>query len=164
MNASKGQAWDLANFAAEIRYSDLPKAAVETAKKSILDSLGVILAASGIEPDVNRIIEVVRENGGPPESSILGFRHHAPVLMAAFAKGALAHCLDFDDHTPFGQHASTSIIPAVFAVAERKGKICGRDMIAAIASGLEHLPGVRRRAPFLCGRLWSSKLRISIAI
>lgn len=124
-----------AEFAANARYEDLPAAAREAAKKSILDTLGVMLAASGMEPAVQGVIEVVRESGGTPECTILGFGGRAPAMMAALANGALAHCLDYDDQTPWGQHAASSIVPAVFALAERRGGISGKEMITAVAVG-----------------------------
>lgn len=93
---------------------------MEAAKKSILDTLGVILAAGGTEPAVQGVVDLVRESGGRPEASVLAFGGKAPAIMAAFANGAMAHCLDYDDQTPWGQHASSSVIPAAFAVAERK--------------------------------------------
>ena len=40
----------LADHAAASRYADIPVEAREAAKKSILDTLGVSLAASGLEP------------------------------------------------------------------------------------------------------------------
>lgn len=125
----------LADAVVHTRYAKLPADAVEAAKKSILDTLGVILAASGMEPAVQGVVDLVRESGGRPESSVLAFGGKAPAIMAAFANGAMAHCLDYDDQTPWGQHASSSIIPAAFAVAERKGGVPGRDMIAAVAAG-----------------------------
>jgi 2-methylcitrate dehydratase PrpD len=126
---------DLAEMAANADYAKLPAVAADAAKKSILDTLGVILAAGGMEPAVRGVIDLVRETGGRPESSVLGFAARAPALMAAFANGAMAHCLDFDDHTPFGQHAASSLVPAGFSVAERRGGVSGRDMIAAVAAG-----------------------------
>lgn len=122
-------------LAAGLRYEDLPEAAREAAKKSILDTFGVMLAASGMEPAVLGVIEVVKESAGTPQASILGFGGRVPATMAALANGALAHCLDYDDQTPWGQHAASSIIPAVFALAERKGGVTGKDMIAAVAAG-----------------------------
>lgn len=135
MSASGDLVYEFAEMAANIDYATLPAAAANAAKKSILDTLGVILAASGMEPAVRGVIDLVRETGGRPESSILGFGGRVPALMAALANGAMAHCLDFDDHTPFGQHASSSVVPAVFAVAERQGGVSGADMIAAVAAG-----------------------------
>ena len=121
--------------AAMIEYDQLDEGARWAAKKSILDTLGVILAASGMEPAVKAVAEIVAETGGTPDCSVLGFGGRAPAIMAAMANGALAHCLDYDDQTPWGQHTASSIVPAVFALAERKGGVHGRDLIAAVAAG-----------------------------
>jgi 2-methylcitrate dehydratase PrpD len=136
--------YDFAAMVAETRYDDLPASAIEGAKKSILDTVGVILAASGVEPAVRGVAELVRETGGSPESTVLGFGGRAPALMAAFANGAMAHCLDFDDHAPEGHHPSSSIVPAAFAVAERAGGVSGREMIAAVAAGQDMFLRMRR--------------------
>lgn len=124
-----------ADAAASASYERLSQEAVDAAKKSVLDALGVIIAASGTEPAVRDVIELVKEGGGRPESSILGFGGRAPAVMAAFANGAMVHCLDFDDQTPWGQHSGSSILPAVFALAERRGGVTGREMITAVAVG-----------------------------
>ena len=133
-----------AHHAAGTTYDALPPPAVDAAKKSILDTLGVILAASGTEPAVRGVIDLVRETGGTPESTVLAFGDRVPALMAAFANGAMAHCLDFDDQTPWGQHSASSIVPAVFAVAERLGGVSGREMIAAVAVGQDVFARLRR--------------------
>ena len=134
----------LAHHAAGTSYDALPPPAVEAAKKSILDTLGVILAASGTEPAVRGVIDLVRETGGTPESTVLAFGDRVPALMAAFANGAMAHCLDFDDQTPWGQHSASSIVPAAFAVAERLGGVSGREMITAVAVGQDIFARLRR--------------------
>jgi MYXO-CTERM domain-containing protein len=38
-------------------------------------------------------------------------------LQTVFANGAMAHCLDFDDRTPWEAHSSSSAVPAAFALA-----------------------------------------------
>ncbi|QLH13024.1 MmgE/PrpD family protein [Paracoccus pantotrophus] len=134
----------LAGHAAGLAYEDLTDAAREAAKKSVLDTFGVILAASGMEPAVRGVIEIVQEAGGSPDSTVLGFSGKAPAMMAALANGALAHCLDYDDQTPWGQHCASSIVPAVFAVAERQGGVTGRDLIAAVAAGQDIFARLRR--------------------
>jgi 2-methylcitrate dehydratase PrpD len=135
---------DFAAFIENTRYSDLSPEAIEGAKKSILDTLGVILAATGVEPAVRGVNALVREAGGTPESTLLGFGGRAPALWAAFHNGAMAHCLDFDDHAPEGHHPSSSIVPATFALAERAGGISGREMIAAVAAGQDMFLRIRR--------------------
>ena len=124
-----------ADLVADARYEDLSAGAIDAAKKSILDTLGVILAASGVEPRVRAVVNLVQETGGRPESSVLGLGGRVPAAQAAFANGAMAHCLDFDDRTPWGAHADSSAVPAAFALAERMGGVSGRQMILAIALG-----------------------------
>ena len=88
-----------------------------------------------MEPAVRGVIEFVKQTGGSAESSVLGFGGRVPAVMAAFANGAMAHCLDYDDQTPWGQHSASSLLPAVFAIAERRGPLSGKDMITAVAIG-----------------------------
>jgi 2-methylcitrate dehydratase PrpD len=124
-----------AEFAAGLRYDDLPAEARDAAGKSILDTIGVILAASRMEPSARTVIDFVQHNGGREEADVLAFGFKAPAMMAALANGALAHCLDYDDQTPWGQHCASSIVPAVFAVAQARGGASGKDVIAAVAAG-----------------------------
>ncbi len=123
-----------AEHAATLRYEDLSDPAREAAKKSVLDTLGVALAASGLEPATEAAMTIVREAGGAGQATLLT-GGKAPAVMAAFGNGALVHGLDYDDQTPWGQHCASSIVPAVFAVAERQGGVSGREMIAAVAAG-----------------------------
>ena len=139
---------DIASFIVDTRYEKLSEAAVEGAKQSILDTLGVILAAGRMEPAVRGIVDLAKEGAGRPESSVLGFGGRLPAVSAAFVNGAMAHCLDYDDQTPWGQHSASSLLPAVFAVAERivtdKGTVSGKDMIAAVAAGQDLFNRFRR--------------------
>jgi len=128
---------ELAEFAVNTKFADLPLAAVEAAKKSVLDTMGVMLAASGMEPAVRPIIELVQESGGKPEATILGYYDRVPAGAAAFANGALAHGLDFDSQTPWGAHADSSIVPTVLALAELRSGVTGEELIAAVAIGQE---------------------------
>ncbi len=121
--------------AAATSYATLGEPARDAARKSILDTLGVILAAGGLEPAVRGAIAIVEEGGGAEQCHVLGMQRRVPAVMAAFAHGALAHCLDYDDQTPWGQHAASSVVPAVFALAERQGGVSGEEMIAAVAVG-----------------------------
>jgi len=126
-------ALDLAALAATTRYENLPAPAIEAAKKSILDTVGVAIAASGLEPAVRPIAELALDAGGRADCVVLGFGGRASAPMAAFVNGALAHCLDFDDRTPWGSHASSSAVPAALAVAQHQGGITGTRLIAAVA-------------------------------
>ena len=126
---------EFANHVVNTRYEDLPREAVEAAKKSVLDILGVVLAGSGMEPAVRGVAEVILDAGGRAESSVLGFGGKVPAAAAAFANGVMAHCLDFDDQTPWGAHPDSSVVPAALALAQRRGGVSGRDLITAVAVG-----------------------------
>jgi 2-methylcitrate dehydratase PrpD len=134
----------LAQYIAASRFEDLPEAAVDRAKKSLLDTMGVILAAGGTVPAINAVMELVREHGGHPTCSVLGFGDRVPPLMAAFANGAMAHCLDYDDVAPDGNHASSSLIPAAIAAAEHVGGVSGKELITAVAIGQDVFLRLRR--------------------
>jgi 2-methylcitrate dehydratase PrpD len=60
-----------ASHTAGLTYDQLPDEAQLAAKKSILDTLGVILAASGMEPAVRAVIDIVKESGGTPDCTVL---------------------------------------------------------------------------------------------
>jgi 2-methylcitrate dehydratase PrpD len=122
-----------ADSAADATFDRLGAAAQTAAKMSILDTLGVALAASGMEPASRFALDLVEELGGRPESSVVGRSCRVPAVMAAFANGVLAHSLDFDDQTPWGQHSSSSVVPAALALAERRGGVSGRELITAVA-------------------------------
>ncbi len=121
-----------------VEYKDLPLKTVEATKRDILDTLGVSLAASTRDPWCREVAEFVKEGGGKEEASIIAFGGKVPSWMAALANGALAHALDYDDiHDDAYVHAGvTTVIPA-FAIAERMGRVSGKDFITAVTLGLD---------------------------
>jgi 2-methylcitrate dehydratase PrpD len=61
-----------------------------------------------------------------------------PAAAAAFANGALAHALDFEDaHDGALLHPNAPTIPAALAISEAYGLIDGREFIAALAVGCD---------------------------
>jgi len=128
----------IARFIAETRYEHLPPLAVETAKKSLLDAIGVMLAASTLGDGCEPMLKVAVASGGHEESTIVGIGVKRPAPMAAFANGALAHAMDFEDtHDKAFVHSNAAAIPAALAVAEASGRISGKELITAIALGSE---------------------------
>jgi len=132
----KDIAYSFARNVARTAYQDLPPDVVKVTKMSVLDTLGVMMAASGTAPGVAEMVELAKEMGGRPESTIVGFGGRVPAMMAAFANAAMGHALDYDDlHHGAMVHPSSPSVAAGFAAAERMGKVSGRDFIAAIALG-----------------------------
>ncbi|MBI4191495.1 MAG: MmgE/PrpD family protein [Betaproteobacteria bacterium] len=136
MASKQDAAWKLARHLADTRFEDLTLDAVEATKKSILDTLGVMVAASGIAPECRLLVDLIGEAGGKEESSIIGFGGRVPAWMAAFVNGALGHCLDYDDlfyEAPV--HPSSPVVAAALAVAEREGHVTGKQFVTAVALG-----------------------------
>jgi len=128
----------LAQHVAGVRFGDLPPGAVEMAKRSLLDAIGVSLGASGLGEGVQPFIDLALESGGRGEATILGVGAKAPTLMAALANGALAHALDFEDaHDVALVHPNAQIIPALLAIAEARAPVSGRDLLTALAVGCD---------------------------
>jgi len=126
----------LAEFASRQLRSELdPKVSAAT-RRSIVDTLGVSIAAAN-EPAVEVVASAVFGRGGVPEASVFGFSERLPAASAALVNGTMAHALDFDDtHLPSVLHPSASVVPAVLAVAEAEGSP-GADIETAIAVGIE---------------------------
>ena len=142
----------LSEFASKTRIADLSVEAVAATKRHILDCAGVALAAT-VEPAGRIVLDVTREQGGAPQARILGSSLRSSAVSAAWANGALAHLLDFDD-TGFS-HPTACVLPAALAMAEEAGAT-GGDLVAAVCVGLEvfermsssgrqHEPELRRR-------------------
>lgn len=133
-----------ARYSVSTGYEDLPEDVIRAAKQSTLDTLGVILGASGEQEAMAEVVELFRTWGGAEESTVLGFGGKLPAPSAAFVNGAMAHGLDFDDHLPEGHHPSSTLIPALFAVAESRGAVSGKEFIAAVAIGQDLFARLRK--------------------
>lgn len=123
----------LARHIARTGFADLPADAVAAAKKSILDSLGIMLATTTTSQDARILVDMVRDAGGAEEATVLGFGFKVPAAAAAFANGALGHPLDFDDaHETSLTHPASAVLPAALAAAEITPGTTGRDLLTAV--------------------------------
>jgi 2-methylcitrate dehydratase PrpD len=129
---------EFAGFVETVAYDQLPGHVVDLVKKSILDTIGIILPASFVMPPLAAVLEMMKEAGGKKESTILGDGAKVPCWSAAFANGMRAHVLDYaDGHLEAILRVGPSVIPPALAIAERRGGVSGRDFIAACAVGEE---------------------------
>lgn len=130
----------IAAFVANTGYDRIAAAARESAKRCLLDTLGVTLAASTQGIGHEALAAMVRRSGGAGDSAVLGFGGRAPVWLAALVNGAMARAVDFDDSHDEGMtHPSSVVVPAALAMAQYRGGVSGRHLIAAIAVGNEVL-------------------------
>ena len=133
-----------AEYIESVKFDDLPQEAVVAAQRSCLDTIGVILGASGLVEPMAHLVDFALGFEGKAESTILGFGGKVPCSLAAFANGAMAHGLDFDDHLPEGHHPSSSLVPALLALSERLGRVSGREFVTALAIGQDVFARIRK--------------------
>jgi 2-methylcitrate dehydratase PrpD len=125
----------ISRFIVDTGYADIPRAAVDKAKRTALDCLGAALAGVA-EPVSQAITGYVTKLGGPRHASIFGAGLKASVPDAALANGCIAHALDYDDCGVKIGHPSVLVLPAVLSLGEHLAA-SGQDTLAAYILGLE---------------------------
>jgi 2-methylcitrate dehydratase PrpD len=125
----------IARFIVDTSYEDIPRDAVEKAKRTALDCLGAALAGVG-EPVSQTITGYVSKLDGPPRASIFGAGLKVSVADAALANGCITHALDYDDCGVKIGHPSVLVLPAVLSLGEHLGA-SGQDLLSAYILGLE---------------------------
>ena len=125
----------LADFAAGLRYDDLPQRSREHCKNLILDALACALAGyQGEETDQIRALASALAQG--TESSVIG---GAPLSLigATLFNGYLITAVTMCDvHRATMTHVTPEIVPPALAIAERDD-LPGRDLLVAVAAGCE---------------------------
>ena len=124
----------LAAHVVNTNYKDLPADVIDIAKKDILDTLGVAVAAAG-EAGGRELMEIIDEMGGKPESALIGYGKKAPAIYAALLNGTTAHSLDYDDVTLSTGHTGVTLVSSLFAIADRLGNVTGKEFITAMVLG-----------------------------
>ncbi len=128
----------LAQHVCRTRCGDLPASAVECARRDILDTFGCMLGGSG-SPGIAELCAVIGDWGGREESRVLLRGIRLPAPQAALLNASMGHALDFDDTLDTGGsiHPGVSVLVAALAMADRLDGISGRDLLLAVALGLD---------------------------
>ena len=128
----------LAEYAAELRYRDLPAEVVRRAKECIADTVAAIICGSAL-PWSRIVIRYAERTGPGGKSRILGSAGAAvQANAAALANGALAHAFELDSLTRpgAGAHPGATVLPPALAVAQEHGSD-GQALITAFVAGNE---------------------------
>ena len=114
----------------------IPEDVLNLAKRCLIDVCGVTLAGSKAE-SAKLLFATAAETYGIGNCDIVGTPHRMNAPGAAFANGAAAHALDFDDNCYAGiVHGSAVIFPAVLAMAQQRGEM-GSKLLLGFVTGLE---------------------------
>ncbi|CAH1690359.1 conserved hypothetical protein [Hyphomicrobiales bacterium] len=126
----------LAAFAADLQWDDIPAAVRERAKHLLIDIIGIGLAGSA-NPDFARLADALAQLGAAPGVSLIGTASRLSPPNAALFNGMVSHSLDWDDtHMATINHASSVIVPTALAVGELRGASV-RDILTAMVAGYE---------------------------
>lgn len=127
----------LLEFGLDARFGDLPPSVIERTKMAVLDTLGTAIAGTRGE-SVSELTSLAAHWGGKPEATLITNGMRLPLPLAVLVNVTTARAWDLDDvHEQNTCHVNVSTVPAALAVAEARGPIDGRALIAAIAVGSE---------------------------
>jgi len=132
----------LAQFVAQIQYTDLPASLIDECKIAVLDTFAAGFVGA-LQPWAQRVVELVRVLGGTPEASVLHQAWQTDVSRAALANGALIGAFECEPLT--GSHASGTVFPAALAVGQRE-HCDGKAFLTALAVGFEVSARIARTA------------------
>jgi 2-methylcitrate dehydratase len=129
-------AQDVARWLLALRYEELPAEVVARAKRVLLDTIGCALGAIAAEP-VRIAQQVVAQQGGHPQATVLGTGQKVACDQAAFLNGMALRYFDYNDYVGMGRpnHASINVAAAL-AAAEMQG-LSGRDLLLGLVAGYE---------------------------
>lgn len=128
---------ELAAFAANLRFEDIPAPVLRRAEDLLLDCLASILAGASARPvlAMDRYAAAMGPADGPSE--ILINRRRTSPVFAAMVNAAAAHVVEQDDvHNGSVFHPAAVVFPPALAVAQALGS-SGRDLLVAAVAGYE---------------------------
>ena len=127
----------LATFAANLRFDQIPDDVIRKTEDLYLDWLGSVLAGKDSRPVeiITRFSMAMGPASGPSE--ILINRRHSSPLLAAMSNAAASHVAEQDDvHNGSVFHPAAVVFPPVLAVAQALGS-SGREFLLAAVIGYE---------------------------
>ncbi len=142
----------ISEFAAGLKYSDLPAKVINEVKRYLYDSLGCAFGGYHTR-DVNILREIYSEIGGQDEATLIGFGDKMPAVNATLVNALMIRALDFNDiYWKEDPSHPSDLIPAALAVGERVNASM-ENVIVAIVLAYEFeqrlcefaIPGVRER-------------------
>ena len=128
---------DLARFASELKYSDIPESVLSRCEDLLLDTMASILAGSTARPvkSVAKFAKLMGPATGKSEDYVN--RSLTSPMFAAMVNAASAHVVEQDDvHNGSVFHPAAVIFPPAIAVAQSIGA-SGEELLTASVAGYE---------------------------
>jgi 2-methylcitrate dehydratase PrpD len=144
----------LAEFAATLRYEDLPEKVREHCKNLLLDTLACAVAGH-LGEETHQIAALAGALAQSTEASVIGgdrLSLAGATLLNGYLVTAVTMC---DVHRATLTHITPEVMPPALAIAERDNR-SGRDLMVALAAGCEVTTrvGIGADYPAMRGRGW----------
>ncbi len=142
----------IAEFAVNLNYNDLPAEVVNEVKRYLYDSIGCAYGAYKTK-DVNILRNIYKKMRGSKEATLIGFGDKLPAVNVTLINSLMIRALDFNDiYWKEDPSHPSDLIPAALAAGELVGASM-KDVITAIVLAYEFeqrlcefaVPGVRER-------------------
>lgn len=142
----------IAEYAVNLKYKDLPENVVHEVKRYLYDSIGCAYGAYHTK-DVSIIRNIYKKMKGAKESTVIGFGDKLPAVNTTLINSLMIRALDFNDiYWKEDPSHPSDIIPAALSVGELVGASM-KDVITAIVLAYEFeqrlcefaVPGIRER-------------------
>src|SRR5215470_1688944 len=125
----------LAEFAARLRFDDLPERSREHCKNLILDALACAVAGHQGE-ETRQVAALASALAEGSESSVIAGGQLSLVGATLFNGYLITAVTMCDVHRATMTHVTPEIVPPALAIAERDD-LSGRDLLVAVAAGCE---------------------------
>lgn len=124
-----------ATHVADLKLQDIPADVVQKAKCIVRDGVGNQIAASAISEPARRVVDLIKEWGGAPQSAIVGFGTKVPAPHAALCNAMMGHGIELDDAHGSGLiKAGSVLVPSALAVSQWSGASGSETLTAIIAA------------------------------
>jgi len=142
----------IAEFAVNLKYEDLPENVVTEVKRYLYDSIGCAYGGYHTK-DVKILRDIYLEMAGTGQATVIGYGDKIPAVNATLVNSLMIRALDFNDiYWKEDPSHPSDLIPAALAAGELAGSPM-KDVIVAIVLAYEFeqrlcefaVPGVRER-------------------
>jgi 2-methylcitrate dehydratase len=151
-NMRKSLSRQIAEFAVNLKYRDLPENVINEVKRYLYDSIGCAYGGYSTK-DVKILRKIYKDIGGKKESTLIGFGDKMPAVNSTLVNSLMIRALDFNDiYWKEDPSHPSDLIPAALSVGELTNASM-KDVIVAIVLAYEFeqrlcefaVPGVRER-------------------
>ena len=125
------------DYVANTKYDDLPPEVIAATRTFIQDSFGVGIVGSAA-PQVDELRRAAALWGQAPDARVWVSGERLPAPAVAFLNAFQTHNSEFDCiHEGAVVHCVSVVLAAATAISERQGNVSGKDLILAVALGVD---------------------------